>query len=701
MRAAHAALGLGGTSSMEQALYMQIQAEKAREYELQQMLVRERLAQDSQLNVIGDRLQEFPDLQQHYSRLLMGDPGDPRGHDVFGQHPMVVQAQEELRRRQLAAEHAAQYPSRASLSLSGQSGTPPAAAASTQTVPVVDASSFRNIAADSLVGNATRRGEVDKRKFAKPDPDAVASRKRSRSDISESSDLSAPPPEQVSPQKLVKNRAPKNGAKMYKYQMASAKTGTKTGPKSGTKKAKKKQKKKPAPPVGSTSHPSDVASTPHVESAAVGWMRRPVQPSGVTEHEMIARMLAMRSYELAPPPVMRTSGRSSFFSEPWVPQAPMPPRGTLRDLIDAAQTDGKKDEAATTLLNIKANKEVRWLDFDPEVSPRQEEILRLPNFVSILPVLPEEPSLIMPAPSKRKKHSGLLDDDSVQDGPGSAKKAEKQVKTTNGKQKLPQEDLFKDLPYPVDTWWPSSTGIKREKKMMQGTSAEDDAEENSVVLGTETKFRVNLNKVKEQASREVQPGILEKVPHCKIHRMLLQGRKSSAPELVHCWQVTELYPNDLMVCCSQCGTWRHTACGGHHKPFSIREATEHPFVPVCDRCHVEDKILEDHPVARKRLDRQRCEQIRRGLSTSAAIRQAAFLKHSGTCKWPLGSVTANHMTAHTRSVHTRHDKAEKVWADMATKLSKGYAARPQDRIKHRMKELERLLISVDDAGKFI
>jgi hypothetical protein len=81
------------------------------------------------------------------------------------------------------------------------------------------------------------------------------------------------------------------------------------------------------------------------------------------------------------------------------------------------------------------------------------------------------------------------------------------------------------------------------------------------------------------------------------------------------------------------------------------------------------------------------------------MRQASFSKHGGTYKWPLGSVSATHIGGHTRSVHSRHDKAEKQWTDMASKLSRGYGCRPKDRVKHRTKELERLLVSVEDAGK--
>ena len=143
----------------------------------------------------------------------------------------------------------------------------------------------------------------------------------------------------------------------------------------------------------------------------------------------------------------------------------------------------------------------------------------------------------------------------------------------------------------------------------------------------------------------------------------------SAPDLVYCWQVTEMYPTEIMVCCSKCGTWRHAACGGHHDNFSVRKQTQASFVPVCDLCYEEEKILCDYPNAQKRLDRQRMEQIRRGLATTAVMRHASFSKHSGTYKWPLGRVSVTHITGHSRSVHARHEKAEKQWAVSQAKPS--------------------------------
>jgi len=288
------------------------------------------------------------------------------------------------------------------------------------------------------------------------------------------------------------------------------------------------------------------------------------------------------------------------------------------------------------------------------------------------------------------------DDSSVEDKYSGKRKDSKASKAAKDEEKKAFERLFGDLQYPIDPWWPTTTSIKRERKALGQSTQVDDTD--CQKLGDEYQFHGNVEKIKDNLKSNVEPGVLEKIPHCRVHRMAMKKRKnSSAPELVYCTQVTELYPNDIMVCCSRCGTWRHTGCGGHYKQYSVREAIEKPFVPICDRCHAEEKILDENPVARNRLNRQRCEQLRRGLSTSAAMRQHSFSKHGGTYKWPLGSVSATHIGGHTRSVHSRHDKAEKQWTDMATKLGRGYGHRPKEKVKVRTKEFERLLISIEDA----
>lgn len=677
---------------MEEALYLQIQAEQRREVELQQMLVRERLIHEHNIRHMkmnGDHLQDLPSLQQHYSQLLLGNSMARGAADrVLLTERLRAQAEEELasRRETLRLTEETGYAERWLQEHTAKRKVVPQSISSTNS-PVRNAdavprgfgaqkmsptnnASLRDIAADSLAGNAIRRGEVDKRKYAEPDTTAntmlnVSSpgKKRPRANTNDSTDISLADFQE-------KKGKPKKPKKAKNLEISSR-------PPKRSPESKKKQKK----------------SKEHAPTLVISNLSATHPPQKKKGRKPKMKLTPL---SISPP-------QPSFSPKPATPSTP---RGTFRDILEAAHIEDKSDDAVTALLEIKAQEGVEWPDSDHEATSGSSlqgfscgETIRISDFISTLPSLPEEPSLASNPSSKETKHKGLLDDDSVEEQTTNAVKSYKTTKSQKGTHRTSTEDAFKDLPYPVDNWWPSSLSIRKERKVLGQDGSDEDDNENTFILGSENKFRANIDKIKSNLANNVQPGFLEKIPHCKIHRMLLQRRKSTAPELVYCWQVTELYPNDLMVCCSQCGTWRHTACGGHHKPYSVREATEEPFSPICDRCYEEDKIMEEHPVARKRLERQRCEQIRRGLATSATMRQASFSKHGGTYKWPLGSVSATHVGGHTRSVHTRHDKAEKQWTDMAAKLSKEYGSRPKDRIKHRTKELERLLISVEDAGK--
>jgi hypothetical protein len=690
-----AALGLG---PVDEAIYLQMQQEQRREMQLQQMLLQERLAQESmlheqQLKALGEHI---PDLQQHYSRLLLGDQLQRAGGDERLLVSERLRIEEELRRRQLLLQqqqhqhqqrfppqlthqhqHAAPRPSPPQLKQPPIS--PPVAAPVGSKVQPMNQSMLRDIAADSLAGNAVRRGEVDKRKFAKPDADATAAaaaaataaaagtgqhpKKRARSNTNESTELEMPQsPLQHNQHHHHKHKKPKKEKKSKKQDQ-----GHRT-PRKGSEANKEKNSKPQAQDL------LDFASSS---------MPKKRKSNRGAKHR----------------------GRTPSPSSPVPESFPPTPRGTLGDLIDAARNEGQSDDAITVLVSIKKN--VEWSDSEDEMKEEEGvyteveesgDCIELPNFISVLPRLPVEPSLEIPDPCSKMKRKGLLDDDSVEETPPDKRNAEKSPKAPKNGESKGSDQVILDLPYQIDTWWPSTASIKRERKALGN---DEDSDDNSEVLGDEGQFRANLDWIKEKLASDIQPGVLEKIPHCKIHRMLMKKKKNpSAPEFVYCWQVTELYPNDIMVCCSHCGTWRHTACGGHYKPYSVKEAIEKPFEALCDRCYEEENFLEDYPVARKRLDRQRCEQMRRALATSATMRQASFSKHGGTYKWPLGSVSATHIGGHTRSVHSRHDKAEKQWTDMATKLSRGYGYRPKERVKHRTKELERLLVSVEDAGMY-
>merc|ERR1711933_587691 len=119
--------------------------------------------------------------------------------------------------------------------------------------------------------------------------------------------------------------------------------------------------------------------------------------------------------------------------------------------------------------------------------------------------------------------------------------------------------------------------------------------------------------------------------------------------------------------------------------------------PLCDRCHEEEHILNQNPQSKVLIERQRNQLVRRAPATSHVMRHASFAKHGGTYKWPLGSVSATHIGGHTRSVHARHERSEKQWSEMAMKLGNGLGYRPKERVKVRARELERLLVNINDS----
>ena len=252
---------------------------------------------------------------------------------------------------------------------------------------------------------------------------------------------------------------------------------------------------------------------------------------------------------------------------------------------------------------------------------------------------------------------------------------------------------------PVDTWWPSNNTIRRERRLQGYRSDEDEDEKKRVKL---EKLPGLAPSMYERLSNHIEPGVLEKLPHCKIHQNRVEQQKHHPnPGPLFCTQVTEAYSNEVMLCCSVCHTWRHAACGGHYTKFKPHTSKDenHCVKPICDRCYKENIIVSAFPQAHARMKRQRIENLRRSLSTTSVVRQFSFAKHGGTYKWPLGSVSATHIGGHTRSVHARHERSEKQWGELAMKLGNGLGYRPKERVKVRTRELERLIVSVEDAGK--
>ena len=254
-----------------------------------------------------------------------------------------------------------------------------------------------------------------------------------------------------------------------------------------------------------------------------------------------------------------------------------------------------------------------------------------------------------------------------------------------------------------DTWWPSKEEIAEERRR-RGLA--EVSTERGPTDGRLTFERTGLKEAKQRLSSSKEPGVIEKLPHCVLYEKHFKKEKGARFQPKFCCQTTEAFPFEPMVCCSICSTWRHAQCGGNYKRYTARgvDKCNPVFDPVCDRCVLEKRVLAegDYKQAEERLEKQRIKHLRRTNASNAVMRQAAFNKHSGQYKWPLGCVTVSHVSGHTRSVQGRHEKAERQWLEMVKKLSREYKKDDMNRkekLKVRTREFEKLLAHIEDAGK--
>jgi hypothetical protein len=396
-------------------------------------------------------------------------------------------------------------------------------------------------------------------------------------------------------------------------------------------------------------------------------------------------------------------------SSPWI-GVNIPRKGTIQGLLEAAAEGEQIDDAVDLLCSLKAESDL--LVSYAEEGERDEEGAHLPlqastpaevleagRFKSELPALPQEPETDISHatyeyPKANEKEQQRSDF-----------RAFPRVKSPEkGKSPDSTPRVVLDYPINVDSWWPSTDKVRAERRAAGESSDEEKVVESGRLSSEMPLFRVNDQNLRHRLVTMTEPGRLEKLNHCRIHRARTKGKKmiNSTPELVFCFQVTEVYPNDIMVSCSICGTWRHAACGGHWKPYSTRDNCKVPFTAVCDNCKEEKTYLSNFPRGQQRLERQRLEHLRRSLATSAVMRYASYSKHAGTYKWPLGSVSATHVGGHTRSVQARHEKAERQWAEMVNRsvASGGPGSRSKANARMRTKDLEHVLVAIDDAESY-
>jgi hypothetical protein len=226
----------------------------------------------------------------------------------------------------------------------------------------------------------------------------------------------------------------------------------------------------------------------------------------------------------------------------------------------------------------------------------------------------------------------------------------------------------------IDNWFPCKTTIGQNE-----SSTLDE--------------KVTHNSSSERLCCTVEPGGIEKLPHCKIHeKMYKEQQEKAAYEPLFCFQVTEIYCNNMILCCSLCSTWRHAECGGHYTYRSPRKCEEN-FKPICERCHEEKDVLKKHVHVNKFLARQRDIHLRKTLISNDLMRHASYSKHGLACKWPLGSVMPGHIGGHCKRVQVRNERTEKQWAEMLQRLQ----MKVDTSKKQRLKDLQFILNRLEEA----
>lgn len=316
------------------------------------------------------------------------------------------------------------------------------------------------------------------------------------------------------------------------------------------------------------------------------------------------------------------------------------------------ENDAKSTPQSRKLETTKTNKNTR-------LNPTTDDIL------SSLPTLPCEPEydIVMGNYHDQEWHSRIL------------------LNTkSSGLLRPYSPDMEEDMESSdvVDHWFPSCP-------------IEDDEQHDGFTK--EKKVDSSHTSSNDRLRYTVEPGVIEKLPYCKIHEKTLkeQNRKPT-DEHLFCFQVTEMYCNNMILCCSQCSTWRHAECGGHYTYCSPRKCEEN-FKPVCDRCHEEKDVGKQYSHVEKFLARQRDIHLRKTLMSSDIIRYASYSKHGLGCKWPLGSVIPSHIGGHYRSVQIRNERTEKQWAEMLQRLNSDSGTNA----KQKSKDLQFLLNRLEEA----
>jgi hypothetical protein len=143
-------------------------------------------------------------------------------------------------------------------------------------------------------------------------------------------------------------------------------------------------------------------------------------------------------------------------------------KGTVDSLLSAAEGEDKVDKAAATIASLKVTVDSTALLDDTHVYDA-DEVINLPNSKSVLPRLPSEPEYMAEPPSSIPSES-LQDSNVTSKSPAQAALVSRATPET----KAGALSMTVEYPYPVDTWWPSITTIRKERRTKGAKSDEED-----------------------------------------------------------------------------------------------------------------------------------------------------------------------------------------------------------------------------------
>lgn len=342
-------------------------------------------------------------------------------------------------------------------------------------------------------------------------------------------------------------------------------------------------------------------------------------------------------------------------------------------------TSSSKYFPERVLSSLKLNKELFNIEQSKDINDR-------------LPKLPSEPpslvdSILLDYEEKDRFQLPVVDVDSTMSLAVTEPTYIRLKPTTDASTQEPSSTLS-------EPWWPKPTSQSNKSSITNGRN-------HSKYSTSQKSVPFNLSAaMHESLMNDAEPGALEKLPYCKLYEKRSSNNDELQSTRLYCIQVTTMFCMSTILCCSECYTWRHAECGGHHTglKFSARNLCDNKnFRPICDRCFNEKALLLRYPDAKKRVQKQRIDHLRREQLTSAVMNEAA---PSSVLKRSLGSVSDALFPSRIKNINMTYEKALKHWNSMVDAIGM-HSNTSKSKADTKEKEYDRLLRYFEDAGELI